>query len=146
MRARRVVATVTAAALAASLIGVSVAEATMAFEASASHTIETATLASPTSPAAVAGTCIAGVSDSIVVTWTKTASTWAEGYEILRSTTSGGPYAAVAKVTGHGTESYEDGLLAFSTTYYYVITATKHLWRSPPTVEVSKTTRSTLCT
>ncbi|MDP9440688.1 MAG: hypothetical protein M3P34_00590 [Actinomycetota bacterium] len=40
----------TAVAVAASLIGVSAAEATMAFDASASHTIETATLASPTSP------------------------------------------------------------------------------------------------
>ncbi|MDR3459781.1 MAG: alginate lyase family protein [Verrucomicrobiae bacterium] len=44
----------------------------------------------------------------------------ASSYNVMRSTTNGGPYAAIATVTN---ASYVDTNLAPNTTYYYVITA-----------------------
>ncbi len=40
------------------------------------------------------------------------------GYEVLRSDTSGGPYAMMARVTG---TSYTDTVVAENSTYYYVV-------------------------
>jgi len=40
---------------------------------------------------------------------------------------------------------FTDGPLAFSTTYFYVVRATKQGWRSPYTAEVARTTKSPLC-
>lgn len=110
-----------------------------------SHTISTAALSAPTGPGTSPGTCVVAVGDSLVVSWTRTASTWAEGYDVLRSTSSGGPYSVVATAAGLATESYVDSGLAFSTTYYYVVRATKVLWQSPVTPEVSRSTRSPSC-
>lgn len=112
---------------------------------SESHTLSTGTLAPPTNPATAAGTCVLLVGNEIVVSWTRTASTWADGYEVLRSTTSGGPYSVVATVAGQATESYTDSGLAFSTTYHYVVRATRGSWRSDTTAQVSRKTRSSLC-
>lgn len=112
----------------------------------ASHTLSTDSLAAPTSPATAHGTCIPAVSASIVVSWTATSSSWADGYEILRSLVAGGPYSAVGTVSGQSTTSYSDGPLLFSTTYGYVVRATKGAWRSSETSEVARTTRSVLCT
>lgn len=121
------------------------ASAAFADGASDGHTLSTAQLAPPTNPGTAAGTCILAVSDSIVVTWTASTSTWADGYEILRSTSAGGPYAVVGSAAGAGTQSYTDSPLAFSTTYYYVIRSMKGAWRSGDTTEASRSTRSTLC-
>lgn len=122
------------------------ASAAFADGASDSHTLSTAQLAPPTNPGTAAGTCVVAVSDSVVVTWTASTSAWADGYEILRSTTAGGPYTIVGSAAGAGTQSYTDSPLLFSTTYYYVIQSTKGNWRSSPTTETSRSTRSTLCT
>lgn len=124
---------------------VPLAWAQMAVSASDGHTLSTGSLEQPTNPGIAAGTCVLVVGDAIVVSWTRTASTWADGYEVLRSTTSGGPYSVVGAVTGQATESYTDSPLAFSTNYYYVVRATKGAWRSATTAEVSRTTRSSLC-
>lgn len=110
------------------------------------HTVSTGSLEPPTQPGTAPGTCVLVVGDAVVVSWTKTTSSWADGYEILRSTTSGGPYSLVGTATGQATESYSDGSVAFSTVYYYVVRATKGAWRSAATAEVSRTTRSPLCT
>ncbi|MGH9149468.1 MAG: fibronectin type III domain-containing protein [Acidimicrobiales bacterium] len=107
--------------------------------------VATATLAAPTSPGTSFGACTLLVSDTIVVSWTATSSTWAGGYEVYRSTTSGGPYTLRATVPGQSSTSFSDGGLAFSTTYYYVVRATKNAWRSPYTAQVSRTTRTSLC-
>ncbi len=122
-----------------------IAWAQLADSASDGHTVSTGSLQPPTNPGAAAGTCVLAVEDAIVVSWTRTTSTWADGYEILRSTTSGGPYSVVGTVAGQATESYTSSLLAFSTTYYFVVRATKGAWRSAATSEVSRTTRTTLC-
>jgi hypothetical protein len=112
---------------------------------SATGSISTGTLAAPTNPATAAGTCSPFVGDRTVVSWTPTSSTWAGGYEVLRSTTSGGTYSVLATVTGQGAMSYTDGPLPFSTTYYYVVRATKSNWRSAQTAQVQRTTKSGAC-
>jgi len=111
---------------------------------SASAQYSSALLAPPTNPAAVLGICTVLTSDQIVLSWTATASTWADGYEIARSTTSGGPYSVIGTV-GQPTVVFTDGPLPFSTSYYYVVRATKNSWRSPYTTEVTRSTRTALC-
>lgn len=122
-----------------------IAWAQLADSASGSHTLSTGNLQPAANPGTAAGRCVVVVGDAIVVSWTRTTSTWADGYEVLRSTTSGGPHSVVGTVAGQATESYTDSLLAFSTTYYYVVRATKGAWRSAATSEVSRTTRTSLC-
>lgn len=125
---------------------VPLAWAELADSASDGHTVSTGTLEAPTNPGTAPGTCAAAVHDAIVVSWTTTSSTRADGYEILRSITSGGPYSVVGTVAGQTTGTYTDSPLAFSTSYYYAVRAAKNNWRSAATVEVSRTTRSTFCT
>lgn len=125
---------------------VPLAGAQLADSNSDGHTVSTGSLEPPTNPGTAPGTCIAAVGDAIVVSWTTTTSTWADGYEILRSITSGGPYSVVGTVAGQTTDTYTDSPLAFDTTYYYVVRATKNNWRSAATIEASRTTRSTQCT
>lgn len=107
--------------------------------------ISTATLSAPSNPAATAGNCVANQSDEIVVSWTRTSSTWASGYEILRGAAVDGPYNVIATLTGQSTETYTDPDLAFQTTYHYQIRATKYDWRSTVTATVSQQTRTGQC-
>jgi hypothetical protein len=113
--------------------------------ASASMTVSTATLAAATGLAAVNGNC--GVLNHIYVdlSWTATSSTFADGYEIFRSTTNGGPYSSIATVAGRTTVTYTDTTTAFSTTYYYVVKAKKNNWRSVNSNQATVTTKSSLC-
>lgn len=138
-----------AVGLATAVSMVLVAEvATAAFtgSASASATIDTAVLAPPTSPSAQDGcTTLVSLAVWIDLSWTATASTWADGYRIARSTTSGGPYTVIANVAGQSTTTYRDSGLSLSTTYYYVIRSTKHSWTSVPTAQVSDRTKGLLC-
>ncbi|MCX6872983.1 MAG: DUF2341 domain-containing protein [Verrucomicrobia bacterium] len=55
----------------------------------------------------------------VALTWTAAAG--ATGYNIKRSTTSGGPYAVIGTTTG--TASYTDSTATNGTTYYYVVSA-----------------------
>lgn len=112
---------------------------------SVAHTVISGQLAAPTNPAAVNGTCVPAVTDRIVVSWTATSSTWAGGYEILRSKSAGGPYSIVGTVSGASATSFTDSSVAWSTTYRYVVRAVEHAWTSPTTAEVQRTTRSILC-
>lgn len=111
---------------------------------SASAAYSTDVLAAPTNPAAGPGTCTAFSNDRIILTWTATTSTWADGYEIARSLVPGGPYTVIGTVSGVASTTYNDGPLAFSTTYYYAIRSTRNAWRSTDAT-VSRTTRSSLC-
>ena len=138
-------ATGLALAVIALLVTASVALAQFNDGDSASQSISTNTLQAPTNPATAHGPCTNGLTASIVVSWTATTSTWADGYEILGSLVSGGPYTAVGTVSGVSTTSYTVTGLAFATTYYYVVKATKGNWRSAPTSQVSRTTLSPLC-
>jgi hypothetical protein len=94
----------------------------------ASNAFTTTTLAAPTGPAATGGA-------NIVLTWTATASTFATGYNILRSQTNGGPYAQLVQVTPRTTVTYTDSPIAG--TYYYVLQSYFQNWISVNTAQVT---------
>jgi fibronectin type III domain protein len=133
------------AVLTALLLWSSVALAQFTDSGKAANTVSTDTLQPPTNPATANGPCTNGVSTSITVSWTATPSTWADGYEVLGSLVSGGPYTTVGMVSGRTTTTYTVTGLSFLTTYYYVVKATKGNWRSSATTQVSRTTLSALC-
>ena len=118
------------AAAATGLVFVSIA--TAGFQSSSSAgpmAIGSATLAAPTGPSA---TCANGVA---TIRWTATGSAWADGYDVLRGTTSGGPYPTIFHRVGRNTVSYKDASVDGSSIYYYVVRATKNNWRSSNTVQ-----------
>ncbi len=99
----------------------------------AANSISTNTLAPPTGLAAsVSGT-------SVSLTWTATPSSFASGYDVLRSTISGGPYTQIAQVTPRTTLTYVDSTVTAGTTYYYVLRAYYQSWLSTSTAQVSAT-------
>ena len=63
--------------------------------------------------------------DTIKVSWKKI--TGASGYEIARSETKSGTYAAIDTVTGNTTVSYDDTTVTFNKTYYYKVRAYKEI-------------------
>lgn len=121
------------------------ASATWVSSATAQQPISSAALAAPTGTTASRSTCTPLIQAQVLVTWTATSSTFADGYEILRSTTSGGPYTLIGTVSGHATTSFTDDTVAFSTTYHYVVRATRNQWRSPNSTQASVTTPNVLC-
>lgn len=137
--------TALAVAVTTLLVTASVALAQLADSDSATHSVSTGTLEPPTNPSTAHGPCIVGVSTSITVSWTATSSTWADGYEVLGSLVSGGPYTTVGTVSGLNTTSYTVTGLTFATTYHYVVKATRGNWRSVATSQVSRTTLNPLC-
>jgi len=74
-----------------------------------------------TTPDAPKGVIADGTSTSITVRWL--ASFGATSYNVLRSTTSGSGYAAIASGLSASTTSYVDTTAATGTTYYYVVQA-----------------------
>jgi hypothetical protein len=105
----------------------------------ANLSVTTNSLAAPTG-ASASGGCNGLLGYHVSLSWTATSSTWADGYQIARSTTNGGPYTVVATVPGRTTTTYTNTGLALLTTYYYVIRATKHTWTSPNSNQASATT------
>lgn len=94
---------------------------------------------SPSNPAASAS-CNSTTAE-VGVSWTTSQDPAATGYEILRSTTSGGSYGSVGTVSDPAATAFTDTGLSYSTTYYYVVrTTTSTSWVSPWTGEVSATT------
>jgi hypothetical protein len=76
----------------------------------------------------------------------RTPSTFADGYEVLRSTTDGGPYASVGTVSGQATTTFTDTTATSLTTYYFVVQSTRHLWRSVDSTQAAATVPLSLCT
>jgi fibronectin type 3 domain-containing protein len=109
--------------------------------AAPSMQVASATLAAPTSVAASAGCRLLHLGPQVVLTWTATTSAFADGYAVLRSTTSGSGYSQIATVIGQSTTTYTDTTPALSTTYYYVVKASKGTgWTSIASNEASATT------
>lgn len=140
----RVAAAATAVVIMVAALG-QTALASFSSAPSASATYTSAALDAPTGLSVVQAVCTVGVSDSAQLSWSQPSNNKAAGYEISRSTSNGGPYTPVTTVTGASTTTYTDTGLAFTTTYYYVVTATKNNWKSGQTTQVSVTTRSALC-
>jgi hypothetical protein len=111
-----------------------------------STVMSSGTLASPTGVTAVRGTCtVLPSARQVNLSWSATASTFATGYVILRSTTSGSGYASVGSVSGRLTTSYIDSAPMASTTYFYVVRATRNNWVSANSNQASITTPTVLC-
>ena len=87
-------------------------------------TFSTETLDPPTSLNAVATLGLV-----VTLTWTATVDTRATGYQVMRSTTSGGPYTVIATVTPRTTTTYVD-LPVVPGTYYYVVRTYFGPWTS----------------
>lgn len=113
--------------VAIAILGIAAGSATAAFSsaASAAGGISSGSLAPPTG---VAASCVA-LTNKVSITWTATTSALAQGYAVLRSSSSGGPYSLVGTVTGRGSTNFSDtiGLLQ---TQYYVVESTRDLWTS----------------
>jgi signal peptidase len=118
--------------------------------------------AAPSAFAAPTGTSASFIADTIAVPLGLTASfscgaatvgmkitigwdavTGADGYEIARSTTSGGPYTVIDVIDASST-SYADTAVVKDTTYYYVVRTVDGPWTSADSLEVTATTPS-LC-
>lgn len=126
------------------LAGTQVSYALLIGTSSAGASYSTAVLSAPAAVNAVRSICTPALNDSAQITWTPPAGNKASSAEILRSTTSGGPYTVVGSVE-NPTTSYTDGGLAFSTTYYYVVRTAKNQWKSSNSAQTSVTTRNALC-
>lgn len=70
--------------------------------------------------AALGEGCSITVSHSVSLSWTASASASITGYNVYRSTTSGGPYT---KLSSSSTTSFSDGTVVGGQSYYYVVTA-----------------------
>jgi hypothetical protein len=58
----------------------------------------------------------------VQLTWSKVS--WANSYNIFRSTVSGGPYSQIATTSGSASGAYLDYSVTNNTTYYYVVKPT----------------------
>lgn len=75
--------------------------------------------------------CTAGLASRPQLTWIPTPDTYATGYQVWRSTTSGSGYVQVATLAGRNTTTWTDnGTLSTLTTYYYVLRSTAPNWTS----------------
>jgi hypothetical protein len=81
--------------------------------------------------ASLGGECVtsAGIR-TVTLTWTASTSPDVVGYNVLRGTTSGGPYTILSSL-GLAT-SYTDDSVESGSTYYYVITAVDGSGRASP--------------
>ncbi len=103
------------------------------------NAFSTATLQPPTGLSATAGCQF--LAPRITLNWTATASAFADGYDVYRGTTSGGPYSSIGHVSGRTTTSYVDSAgLSLNTTYYYVLRSTAYGWSSAASSQASAKT------
>jgi len=85
-------------------------------------------------PPAPSGLTATAGSGHVSLSWS--ASRGATSYNVLRSTTSGGPYSQAGAST---TTSYVDSSVTNGTTYYYVVTAVNDSGQSGDSNEASAT-------
>jgi hypothetical protein len=102
--------------------------------------VSSATLDTPGMRDATNIRCNASRRVRIRVRWNASTSPAVQGYDVLRSDTSGGPYTVVGSVPV-GTQRYVDTIAApFGPAYYYVVRATRNGWTSGDSTEASATT------
>jgi hypothetical protein len=83
------------------------------------------------------------VGNDIRLDWTPTADTYASGYKVLRSTTSGGPYTEIGTATPYTATTHTDTCPG-SGTFYYVFRSYYENWESTNSNEAS-TSVSGIC-
>jgi MSHA biogenesis protein MshQ len=93
------------------------------------NTFSTDTMAAPASLTATV------TNNSVVLNWTATATAYATGTQLLRSTTSGSGYSQIAQVTPRTTTTYTD--TPGAGTYYYVVRSYFQNWQSATGNEAS---------
>jgi hypothetical protein len=71
---------------------------------------------------ALSGTGISASSQDVQLNWVASSSAEVEGYNVYRSSMSGGPYAKIVTSPVSGTE-YTDATVAVGSRYYYVVTS-----------------------
>lgn len=103
------------------------------------NALSTATLQPPTDVTTDPGCDLVLLEPIVDITWTASTSEKGEGYKILRSTTSGGPYTEVGSVLDLLTTSFTDTNVNLDTTYYYVVDTFYEQWTAR-SAEVSATT------
>ena len=128
MRARLVVALV-AGLLAVPLAGTSYAGWT-ATGLDTHASARAHTLLPATGLGAVSGCRLLVAGPQITLTWTASLSGFTSGYDVLRATTTGGPYAPVGSVPGASTTFEDTTVVGLNTTYYYVVRARHLAWTS----------------
>ncbi len=84
----------------------------------------------------------AGVSQ-VSLSWVAPSGDTAQGYNVLRSTTSGGSYTNIASWTANTTPQYTDTTVTNGTTYYYVVSAINQTGTSSNSAETSGTPTAT---
>jgi hypothetical protein len=102
--------------------------------AGGSMNLSSSTLAAPTGVTPTQTNCRNNRPIELTVTWTATASAYATGYTVQRTTTSGGPFSTVGTVP-IGTTTYvdTDPVLTYTTSYYYRVQSTYLSWTAPST-------------
>lgn len=85
---------------------------------------------------------LGGLGRHILVEWDEVGT--AEGYEVARSTASGGPYTTLGTVDAPSTQ-YTDDTTESNTTYYYVVRTAASGWTSDNSAEASEETPGTIC-
>ena len=91
--------------------------------------------ASPIAPVPTGLVATAGVSQ-VTLNWTAPKGATAQGYNILRSTTSGGHYTNLASWSNNTLPYYKDKTAVNGTTYYYVVQANNQSGTSGNSAEV----------
>ena len=81
------------------------------------------------------GVIASALNESVSITWNPVPG--ATGYNVFRSTTSGGPYSYIASTVGNFGSDYFDSGLTDGTTYYYVVTASQQGVVSGNSLQVS---------
>ncbi|HSZ14641.1 MAG TPA: hypothetical protein VK790_11475 [Solirubrobacteraceae bacterium] len=103
-------------------------------------TVATSTLAAPGKATATQVNCHVNKNPEVEVRWSATSSGYASTYTVERATASAGPYTSVGSVP-IGETSYTDqsASLAYSSTYYYRVSAVYRSWNAASTSGSVKT-------
>jgi serine/threonine protein kinase len=79
------------------------------------------------------GRCAGFLAAEVTVRWEPSPSRFADGYDVYRSTQSGGQYERIAFVPGRDSTAFTDGAVGVGETYYFLIRAKAGSRESRPT-------------
>lgn len=137
---RRSLASVLLAVVGVAVVGTGVAGAVFTHASTiADNSFATLDLIAPSNVTATFDCGTLGLGKGILVEWDGVSDV--EGYEVARSTDSGGPYSTIASVDA-STTSDMDTDVNNDTTYYYVVRSTASGWASENSAEAAETTPS----